>query len=309
MVGDAACAFIFHEPVTVPQFEFAGTFRQEDEPLSEPHHFQPVNRDIAAFSFLLGYFGHGQAFRLQALRASAVPGIRLVRIIATQHMSVSIRFAHIIEAICFTHSVSRLTIKRRNRRMETKRAPLTGEQRRRDIVRSTVSVNLKRGKITRQPCEVCGTAENVEAHHDDYSKPLQVRWLCRAHHNQHHVEKRGRLCKCGQPRAKSQHCCTACHNARMRAYRNGHADQLNEQRRNHTMSDDQRQRDIARSKVSVYLRRGKIHKSPCPCCGSSDVKARILDYAHPLKSVVWLCAAAHAYSVRTGNLPAIRKAA
>jgi hypothetical protein len=32
-----------------------------------------------------------------------------------------------------------------------------------------------------QPCEVCG-ATKVEKHHPDYSKPLEVRWLCREHH-------------------------------------------------------------------------------------------------------------------------------
>lgn len=37
------------------------------------------------------------------------------------------------------------------------------------------------GKLARQPCEVCGD-EKAQAHHDDYSKPLDVRWLCRAHH-------------------------------------------------------------------------------------------------------------------------------
>lgn len=37
----------------------------------------------------------------------------------------------------------------------------------------------------KQPCEVCG-AEKSEAHHDDYTKPLSVRWLCRSHHRLHH---------------------------------------------------------------------------------------------------------------------------
>jgi len=35
--------------------------------------------------------------------------------------------------------------------------------------------------------EVCG-AENAQAHHDDYSRPLDVRWLCDTHHRQHHGE-------------------------------------------------------------------------------------------------------------------------
>ena len=44
---------------------------------------------------------------------------------------------------------------------------------------------VKRGKLVRQPCEVCG-AEKVEAHHPDYSKPLDVMWLCRKHHADWH---------------------------------------------------------------------------------------------------------------------------
>lgn len=44
----------------------------------------------------------------------------------------------------------------------------------------------KAGKLLPEPCEVCG-AVKVDAHHDDYSKPLQVRWLCRLHHRAHHA--------------------------------------------------------------------------------------------------------------------------
>lgn len=46
---------------------------------------------------------------------------------------------------------------------------------------------LKRGDLVRQPCEVCGTTHQIDAHHDDYSKPLDVRWLCRSHHRLHHA--------------------------------------------------------------------------------------------------------------------------
>jgi len=45
------------------------------------------------------------------------------------------------------------------------------------------------GKIKRQPCEKCGKPK-AHAHHDDYSKPLVVRWLCPQHHTEHHREGR-----------------------------------------------------------------------------------------------------------------------
>ena len=44
---------------------------------------------------------------------------------------------------------------------------------------------IKRGHLTRQPCEICGGSD-VHAHHDDYAKPLEVRWLCNKHHNFSH---------------------------------------------------------------------------------------------------------------------------
>ena len=47
--------------------------------------------------------------------------------------------------------------------------------------RMAVTNAIAAGRLHRQPCEVCG-AVLVEAHHDDYAKPLEVRWLCRSHH-------------------------------------------------------------------------------------------------------------------------------
>ncbi len=44
-----------------------------------------------------------------------------------------------------------------------------------------------RGRIKEQPCAICSATENVQAHHEDYSKPLDVIWLCTAHHRQLHV--------------------------------------------------------------------------------------------------------------------------
>ena len=54
--------------------------------------------------------------------------------------------------------------------------------------RARVAYALRTGKIERRPCEVCGDPKS-EAHHEDYAKPLDVRWLCFKHHR----ETEGRL--------------------------------------------------------------------------------------------------------------------
>jgi hypothetical protein len=41
------------------------------------------------------------------------------------------------------------------------------------------------GKIKRQACEICGS-EKSEGHHRDYSRPLDVTWLCKKHHVEEH---------------------------------------------------------------------------------------------------------------------------
>lgn len=55
--------------------------------------------------------------------------------------------------------------------------------------RQYVYLAIRFGDLTPHPCEVCGVS-NVQAHHDDYSKPLEVRWLCVTHHNEHHKEEK-----------------------------------------------------------------------------------------------------------------------
>ncbi len=44
---------------------------------------------------------------------------------------------------------------------------------------------INKGIIRRQPCVQCGK-ENSQGHHPDYSKPLEVVWLCQLHHSEEH---------------------------------------------------------------------------------------------------------------------------
>ena len=53
--------------------------------------------------------------------------------------------------------------------------------------RKAVYIALRKGELIKRPCEICGDRRS-QAHHDDYSKPLEVKWLCAAHHADH--EKR-----------------------------------------------------------------------------------------------------------------------
>lgn len=55
--------------------------------------------------------------------------------------------------------------------------------------RSLFRHHIAAGKIVRESCEVCGEP-NAEGHHDDYSQPLNVRWLCRLHHSRFHADQK-----------------------------------------------------------------------------------------------------------------------
>ena len=58
--------------------------------------------------------------------------------------------------------------------------------------KSAVKWALKSGKMEKQPCEVCGSLERLEAHHESYLKEdrLKINWLCSKHHKQRHVDIR-----------------------------------------------------------------------------------------------------------------------
>ena len=54
---------------------------------------------------------------------------------------------------------------------------------------------IKEGKLVRPAkCQRCAREVFTEAHHSDYSKPLEVEWLCKSCHVNHHLL--GRLEPC-----------------------------------------------------------------------------------------------------------------
>jgi hypothetical protein len=48
---------------------------------------------------------------------------------------------------------------------------------------------IRDGRLKRMPCQICGSPKS-HAHHEDYSKPFEVVWLCASHHQRYHHGKK-----------------------------------------------------------------------------------------------------------------------
>jgi hypothetical protein len=66
---------------------------------------------------------------------------------------------------------------------------LNDGHRQRDIARSIASVAKKRGKLSPEPCRVCGHPDS-QMHHPDHELPRLVVWLCRPCHLAWHAHWR-----------------------------------------------------------------------------------------------------------------------
>lgn len=54
--------------------------------------------------------------------------------------------------------------------------------------RRAVKKALISGDLVKGDCEIAVDCKGrIEGHHDDYSKPLMVRWLCKKHHAEFHT--------------------------------------------------------------------------------------------------------------------------
>ena len=68
-----------------------------------------------------------------------------------------------------------------------------------DHAQNVVEVAIRERRLAPKPCEVCGAwglmkdgRRIVQAHHDDYNKPLEVRWLCQKHHHEWHKKNKAK---------------------------------------------------------------------------------------------------------------------
>lgn len=59
--------------------------------------------------------------------------------------------------------------------------------------RIAVHAAVRNGILRKLPCSKCGATLKIEGHHEDYSKPLDVVWLCKPHHHQRHEEIKAML--------------------------------------------------------------------------------------------------------------------
>lgn len=72
---------------------------------------------------------------------------------------------------------------------ENKRAQMWVENHRHNGKRAVnimVSNAIRNGKLTPEKCWWCGSEEHIHAHHEDYTKPLEIMWLCRDCHGRRH---------------------------------------------------------------------------------------------------------------------------
>lgn len=85
-------------------------------------------------------------------------------------------------------TMCRPCINARRKESRPKWSEMPRERRRKATARAYTRTLVRRGVLARMPCEQCG-AERAEIHHDDYSKPREVRWLCREHHMALHAQE------------------------------------------------------------------------------------------------------------------------
>ena len=76
------------------------------------------------------------------------------------------------------------------RKLKTAKIAQRWRERFPEAYKAQTAVNnaVRDGRLSKAPCSICGSEKNVQAHHKDYSKPLDVVWMCaKCHHRVHAV--------------------------------------------------------------------------------------------------------------------------
>jgi hypothetical protein len=79
------------------------------------------------------------------------------------------------------HDRDRFQTSERKEVIKRARAKMKAEHPEKIKARQAVANALRDGRLTKEPCHLCGN-ENSEAHHEDYSRPLDVHWVCQDCH-------------------------------------------------------------------------------------------------------------------------------
>lgn len=85
--------------------------------------------------------------------------------------------AHWNEIRAYEHERNQRPERKAKKREYYRRAPAQHMR-----ARQAVNNAVRDGRLQKQPCDVCGA--RAEAHHDDHSRPFDVRWLCFRHHRE-----------------------------------------------------------------------------------------------------------------------------
>lgn len=82
-----------------------------------------------------------------------------------------------------SREVRKAYYERNAERIRAERLAYRDREPEKERARWTLNNAVRRGDIQKGECEVgADCLGRIEAHHDDYSKPLEVRWLCQRHH-------------------------------------------------------------------------------------------------------------------------------
>ncbi len=134
---------------------------------------------------------------------------------------------------------------------------------------------VRLGWIQRPLCEGCGTNENVQGHHADYSKPLVVDWLCGICHA---AEHRGELVRTGPkaPAILTEKPCSRCGASTPRSQLRGQKTMCNQCAKETRPSPTKRCANCRVDLPLVQFRGGRSFCDPCaarvrPCsiCGET----------------------------------------